>query len=420
MAARDDVPPALMRTLVVVWTLVGVGVLVWGVVRLFGEPLAFLLAPFLFASIIVYLLAPLVDMASRLGLPRMFATLLTYVVVAAVLTVVGWALIPLLSRQLVALVDGLPDIVVGVREALGRFLDLVGLPGLLPPDSQPLDLGEWVASVVEGNGDQVVGILGAVRAVVGSFVSGVLGLVLAPVLAFYVLGDLPRVTAGAQRLIPPDRRGELIDVARRILSTVGAYFRGQVLVATFVGVATSIGLGVLGLPFWAIIGALTGLIGVVVAPTVGNGLTQAVAVVLIMVAVQQIDNHLITPSVLSRTVHVHPVTIIVSLIFAANMFGVVGMLVAIPTVAALKLIILYLLVTRVPSMAHLSDPDQFLDGVPLPPARPGSLSGISQQLRAVRDRRRGDAVSGDGRPADDAATVPTAAPAATDPTRDGS
>ena len=434
MAARDDVPPALLRTLVVVWTLVGVGVLVWGVVRLFGEPLAFLLAPFLFASIIVYLLAPLVDMASRLGLPRLVATLLTYVVVAAVLTVMGWALIPLLSRQLVALVDGLPDIVVGVREALGRFLDLVGLPGLLPPDSQPLDLGEWVASVVEGNGDQVVGILGAVRAVVGSFVSGVLGLVLAPVLAFYVLGDLPRVTAGAQRLIPPDRRGELIDVARRILSTVGAYFRGQVLVATFVGVATSIGLGVLGLPFWAIIGALTGffnlvpfigptlggLIGVVVALTVGNGLTQAVAVVLIMVAVQQIDNHLITPSVLSRTVHVHPVTIIVSLIFAANMFGVVGMLVAIPTVAALKLIILYLLVTRVPSMAHLSDPDQFLDGVPLPPARPGSLSGISQQLRAVRDRRRGDAVSGDGRPADDAATVPTADPAATDPTRDGS
>lgn len=405
MASRDDVPPAMLRSLVLVWTVVGAGVVVWGIVRLFGEPLAFLLAPALFASIIVYLLAPLVDWMARRGLPRLAATFLTYVVAAAGLVVLGWALIPLLTRQFTALVDGLPEIVVGVRHALDRFLGLVGLSGLLPPPAEGLDVGEWVASLVEGNGDQVVGLLGSLRAVVGSVVSGVLGLVLAPVLAFYVLSDLPRVTAGAQRLLPPDGRGEVIDVARRILTTVGAYFRGQVVVASFVGIATAIGLGILGLPFWAIIGALSGvfnlvpfigptigaILGVVVALTVGGGLTQAVAVILIMVVVQQIDNHLITPAVLSRTVHVHPVTIIVALTFAATMFGVVGMLVAIPTVAALKLIVLYLLVTRVPSMSHLSDPDQFLDGVPLPPARPGSLSGISQQLRAARDRRRGDA-----------------------------
>lgn len=407
MATAQDVPPKLLRWLVVVWTLVGIGLLGWGVFHLFREPISFLLAPIMLAMILVYLFAPAVDRLARLGLPRIVAAAATFLLALTGLVVLGWALVPLLTRQFAALLEGLPEILVSVRQTMERGLDPFGLSGLVPAPSDGQDPGEWVASLVEGNGDQVVGLLGTVRALVGSLVSGVLGVVLAPVLAFYLLADLPRVTAGIQRLVPPDRRGELIDVGRRILSTVGAYFRGQVVVATFVGVATAIGLAILGLPFWAIIGAATGvfnlvpfigptigaIIGVVVALTVGTGPTQAVIVVVIMVVVQQIDNHVITPAVLSRTVHVHPVTIIVSLIFAASMFGIVGMLVAIPTVATLKLIILYVLATRVPSMSHLSDPDQFLDGVPLPPARPGSLSGLSQQLRLARDRRRSDSSS---------------------------
>lgn len=391
-----------MRWLVIVWTMVGVGVLVWGFFAVFHEPIQFLLAPIMLATIVVYLFAPLVDRMSRLGLPRVLGTLVTYIVALAILILLGWALVPLLSRQFTALVEGLPDIMVGVREALDQVLEPLGLAGLVSVPADGQDAGDWLASLVEGSGDQVVGLLGTMRALVGSLVSGVLGLVLAPVLAFYLLADLPRVAAGIQRMIPPSHRGEVMDVGRRILSTVGAYFRGQVVVATFVGVATAIGLGILGLPFWALIGAATGVfnlvpfvgptlggvIGVVVALTVGNGPTQALLVVAIMVGVQQLDNHVITPSILARTVHVHPVTIILSLIAAATMFGVVGMLVAIPTVAAIKLVTLYILATRVPSMSHLSDPDQFLDGVALPPPRPGSVAVLSQQLRALRDRRR--------------------------------
>lgn len=401
---RDDGPsPGWLRALVVVWTLVGVGVLTWGVGRLLGEPLRFLLAPVLLASIIVYVLAPLVDLLERVGLHRILGTVSTYLLAVGVLALVGLLLVPLLSRQLGDLGEGLPEIVAGVQRGLDRALSPIGLEGLVPDPGSGQQLGDWLAPLVEGNGESVVGLLGAARALVGSVVSGVVGLVLAPVLAFYVLSDLPRVTAGFQRLLPPRVRDEVIDVGRRILTSVGGYFRGQLLVALFVGVATAIGLGLLGLPYWAIIGGLAGLfnlvpfigptigavIGVVVALTVGNGFGQGLAVVAVMVAVQQLDNHVITPSILSRTVHVHPVTIIVALIFAGTMFGLVGMLVAIPVVAALKLVVLYVLTTRVPAMDHLSDPDQFLDGVPLPPARPGSLAGLSQQLRAGWIRRGG-------------------------------
>lgn len=396
---------AWLKALVVVWTLVGGGLLTWGLLRVFGEPLRFLLAPVLLGSIIVYLLAPVVDALNRHAhLPRPLAVLGTYALAVGVLVLVGWLAVPILSRQLGELLEGLPDIVVGVRDGLVRALSVIGFESVVPTPANGQDLGEWVGSLVQGNGESVVGLLGMVRAFVGSFVSGVLSLVLAPVLAFYVLSDLPRVTSGLQRLVPPSARGEVIDVGRRILTTVGAYFRGQLLVATFVGLATALGLGILGLPFWAIIGGMAGVFnlipfigptvggiaGVTVALTVGDGLGQAVAVVVVMVLVQQVDNHVITPEVLSRSVHVHPVSIIVSLIVAGLVFGPIGMLVAIPTLAALKLVVLYVLATRVPAMAHLSDPDQFLDGVPLPPARPGSLAGLSQQLRAAWDRRRRD------------------------------
>lgn len=387
--------PRQMRRLTLVWTAVGLVVLVWLVVTWVSRPFRFLLTPILLASVLVYLLSPVVGWFAR-RLPRIVAAFLTYLAMVAVLALAGWLLLPLLNDQIQSLADGLPDIVNDTLAWLRDALQPLGLEGLVPDESA------GVSGLLTDNDQQVIGVLGIVRSLVGSVVSGVFSLVLAPVLAFYVLADLPRLSAGLQRLLPPAVRDEVADVGRRIVTTVGGYFRGQLLVASFVGVATAIGLGLVGLPFWAIIGGLAGLfnliplvgpfvggtLGVVVALTAGDGVTQAVVVVVVMVLVQQVDNHVITPQVLRRTVHVHPVTIILSLSVAASLMGVIGMLVAIPTVAATKLVLLYVLATRVPSMRHLSDPEQVLDGIPLPPPEDGSLAALSQQLRRGWERRR--------------------------------
>ena len=249
--------------------------------------------------------------------------------------------------------------------------------------------------------------------------AGLVAIVLAPVLAFYVLSDLPRLSEGVRRLVPPRSRSEAVDVTQRILRTVGAYVRGQLLVATFVAVATSIGLLVVGLPFWALVGVAAGLfnlipfvgpfvgglLGALIALTVGNGLGQAVAVVVVMVIVQQVDNHVITPGVLSRTVHVHPITIILTLAAAASLFGILGMLVAIPLLAATKLVVMYLLVTRVPSMAHLAgEGPEVIDGKPVGEPRDSSLVSMGRELRAawenVRRRRQDDTTAPPRTPSD--------------------
>lgn len=393
--------PRLLRRLAVVWTLVGLAVLLWFLVNVLGRPVLFLLSPLLLAGVFVYLLAPVVEVLAR-RMPRVLATVLTYVLVIGVFVLAGWLLLPLLNEQLQGLVERLPEILESTRSWLLDVLEPVGLAGLVPDQPGGTAGGEWLSGLFEGEEGQVVGVLGLLGSLLGSVVSGVVSVVLAPVLAFYILSDLPRLSTGLKRLLPPDLRDEVSDVGNRIVTAVGAYFRGQLLVAAFVGVATSIGLALVGLPFWAIVGGLSGLfnlipfigpfvggaLGVIVALTTGGGISQAVVVVIVMVLVQQVDNHLITPQVLGRTVHVHPVTIILSLSVAASVMGVIGMLVAIPVVAAVKLVSLYVLATRVPAMRHLSDPDHFLEGSSLPPAEEGSLGALSQQLRRAWETRR--------------------------------
>lgn len=385
------------------WTVLGVVALAWALGHLFAEPIHLLVPPLALAAILIYLLNPAVTWMADRGLPRVLATTIAYLVLGGVLVGLSVIVVPLLARQTADLIDRLPDIAVGLQDTVNDQLRRMGLAQRVTLDPEATETQVAIEQFLEDNRDQVFGLLRGAGALVAGLVAGLVAIVLAPVLAFYVLADLPRLSEGVRRLVPPGSRSEVVDVTQRILRTVGAYVRGQLLVATFVAVATSVGLAIIGLPFWALVGVMAGafnlipfvgpfvggVLGALIALTVGNGFGQAVAVVVVMVLVQQVDNHVITPGVLSRTVHVHPVTIILSLAAAASLFGILGMLVAIPLIAATKLVVLYLLVTRVPTMAHLAgEGPQVIDGVPVGEPRDSSLISMGRELRAAWEQRR--------------------------------
>lgn len=390
------------------WTLIGMLVLLWAAAHVFAEPLHLLLPPLALAAILIYLLNPVVTWFDARGLHRVIGTTLSYLVLGGVLVGLAVLVVPLLARQTSQLLEQLPDIAVSVQDTLNRQLARIGVAQRVTLDPEASATQDAIRQFLEDNQDQVLGVLRGAGALVAGLVAGLVAVVLAPVLAFYVLADLPRLSEGVRRLVPPRSRSEVVDVTQRILGTVGAYVRGQLLVATFVAVATSVGLALVGLPFWALVGLAAGLfnlipfvgpfvgglLGALIALTVGNGLGQAIAVVVVMVVVQQIDNHVITPGVLARTVHVHPVTIILVLATAASLFGILGMLVAIPVLAASKLVVMYVLVTRVPSMAHLAgEGPEIIDGVPVGEPRDSSLVSMGRELRAAWEnlrRRRHD------------------------------
>lgn len=387
----------LTRVALRLWTAIGTGVLLVAAWMVLREPVGLIGPPVAIAFVLIYLLNPTVRALERRGVTRALGTLLAYVCLVGVLWAAVSLLGPLLVEQARGLLEELPGIGESLQSAVNDVLARLGVP---PSSRVELDsdaVGENLQTFLTTNQEQLLGLLRGAQSVVSWVVHVGIAITLGPILAFYALADLPRLGAGARRLLPPSRRPEIVEVGSRIGRIVGAYFRGQLLVATFVGTATALGLAVIGLPFWAVVGVTTGVFnlvplvgptagavfGVTLALTVGDGVQQAVLVVVVMVVVQQIDNHLITPVIVARSVEVHPITVILALIVAGSLGGIPMMFVAIPAVAVLKLIVLHVLVTRFPSMAHVADHPE--DGAE--PARRGTVANLAQELRRSFERR---------------------------------
>jgi predicted PurR-regulated permease PerM len=141
---------------------------------------------------------------------------------------------------------------------------------------------------------------------------------------------------------------------------MGSFVRGQLLVAFIVGVLSSLGMWLIDLPFWLIIGILAGFLNLIpfLGPIVGGALaaliallngdvTQAIWAVAIMVAIQQLDNHVITPLVQRARVNLSPLVIILALIIGGSVAGLLGVLVAVPVTAAVRIIVGHIWRTRV-------------------------------------------------------------------------
>ncbi|MFN2557577.1 MAG: AI-2E family transporter [Nitriliruptorales bacterium] len=357
-----------------VWAVIGVAVIVYAAWHVLRAPLAIIVPPLLLAGAVVYVLNPVVTWLARYRVPRIAGTALAYVVLIAAATAVGFFVGPIIARQVSSFAEQLPQLVANVVDGVNQQLDRTTLTFRLPRfDPQSPFLADAVRRFFSGGaagGEQLQAMLSSAGGVVVSVVHVIAIIVLGPVLAFYLLYDLPDIGEGLRRLIPPDRREEVVGVAHGALAAVGGYFRGQLLVAAFVGLATTAGMWAIGLPFWGLVGIIAGVfnlipavgafmagaVGAVIALTLGDGMGQAVLVVVIETLVQQVDNHVITPSVQGRAVDLSPLTIVLALVLGGAMWGLVGALFIIPVLGALKVVALHVMAKTVPWALPASDP----------------------------------------------------------------
>jgi len=172
--------------------------------------------------------------------------------------------------------------------------------------------------------------------------------------------DLPHLQRDIVNLAPEHLRDELSDLGSKVGRAVGGFFRGQLLVALLVGIMSSFGFWAVGLDFWLPIGAIAGFTNLIplVGPFIGGSLGFLVGTItedirvgllaaLVALIVQQIDNHVISPNVMRRTVQLHPVTVMLSLLAGGTLAGFWGVLLAVPGVAVAKLLLGHLWATRV-------------------------------------------------------------------------
>jgi predicted PurR-regulated permease PerM len=354
----------IRRAGAVAWAFCGIAavVVILGVI---AYVLRVIWPPLILAGAIVFLLNPVVTRLQARHIPRALGTGLSYLGVVAATGLAILLVAPLATRQYDDLADRWPEL----RDDLEE--DINDLSERSEENEWPIRIPTWqeledqlsAEEAADTNGDGVITeeerqdrfasqIDTARELALNVFHVGII-FVLAPIIAFYLLVDLPHIRTVFRSLVPDRARGDTMVVTRRLGIAIGGYFRGQVAVAFVVGVMASIGMLIIDLPFWLIVGMIAGLFnmipligpwvgaipGIVIAITTGGGPGKAIAVAVVMAIVQQIDNHFISPIVMQRAVKLHPAVVMLALLAGGTLFGFLGLLLAVPTAAVLKIVI---------------------------------------------------------------------------------
>lgn len=327
------------------------------------ETTGFLLAPFLLALVIAYILDPLADAFERLRIPRALAVALLALPAFGLLAVALVFGIPALADQVETLIERAPDAIrraerwaAGARGwILGVDIPFLREELLLEP-LRNLD-AEQVTAFLHERREEIArrsweAVLGLGRGV-GTLLTIFGYVVLTPVLSFYLLRDYDRLAGRLVELVPRGRRERWLAFAHEYNVLLSRYLRGQVAAAAAVGVLTGTGLWIAGFPYAGLVGAVAGVfnlvpyLGLVVSiiPAVliavlsGSILVSLLKVAVVFAAVQLVDSTLLGPRIVGGSVGLHPVWVMLALAVGGFFFGFVGLLLAVPGAVLLKLLV---------------------------------------------------------------------------------
>ena len=287
-------------------------------------------------------LAPLVDrvegqkLTPGRRLPRWAAILIIYVLFLVVVIAFGRLVTGPLIAQARELWSALPEM---LQKAQQWLIDR----GLL---TQELSLREAIAQSPVGGFDAVDAILTAVW----GFVGGVFGLVTILILAFYLLVDSEKFVHTFVRLFPRSERPRVENACRRISGKVSAWLGGQMLLAAIIGSTAALALFLMGVPYFYVLALIAGigemipivgpLLAAVPAVAVAFSVSPALAlgVAAFFFVQQQVENHVLVPKVMERQVGINAAGVITALLIGGTLLGIVGAILAVPTVAILQVV----------------------------------------------------------------------------------
>ena len=393
------VPPVLRLASEWTWRLLVVALGLYGITRVLGE-FADVVIALLVAMLITALLYPLVELLARHRVPRALATFLSMLL--GFLVVAG--LIALVSQQAATGFSDLRDqAIAGLGDLQSRLAN-----SRLHLTSRTLnDLVSRAQTAATNNRGAIVsGALGAASTVTHV----VEGFFIALFATFFFLSSGRRIWAWLLRMLPGGAQEPLDDAGRSGFVTLTHYVRATLIVATVDGVGVGIGIALLGVPlafplavvvflgaFIPVVGALlSGVVAVLVA-LVTQGPYVALAVVGVLLAVNQLEAHILQPFLLGRAVEVHPLAVILSLAVGAAVAGVLGALFAVPLAAVANTMITSIAQRGQPKQDPGEQVDQ--DPAPLAPDRPEQTdltepTDLPEQSGAAPDEPEHDPVTG--------------------------
>ena len=315
--------------------------------------LAPVLAPFIVASVLAYALTPLVDRldaAFQGRVPRVLAVVLVELLFVLLALGLVLMIVPILVKEMPLMRDQLPVLLDQINTSLQPLLRKMGVKLSLDLPS----IKAFVMTYLNANFEDTLGSVLASVKIGGSAAMAVLGnAVLIPVALFYLLMEWEHFMKSLRTLIPPRLRAASDSFLAESDQVLGEYLRGQLVVMGVLAVFYSAGLALFGLDLALPIGAFTGLavfvpylgfgLGMVLALLAGllefsssGGVAQAVLMVAVVYGLGQlVESFFLTPRLVGERIGLHPLAVIFSLLAFGQLFGFIGILVALPVSAVL-------------------------------------------------------------------------------------
>jgi predicted PurR-regulated permease PerM len=279
--------------------------------------------------------------------PRGLVVLAVYVVVITLVSSASGLILQIVIVEVQNLVNGIPVYGPRIVDGVNQVLDLI-------PGARDLVADFDIAEQLSGIVSQVFGVVGQAvfvfRQVIG-LLSGILDVLMILLLALYITTDGPRIGRYLRAFLPPDRHEQAARVTARIFVRLGGWVSGQLLLCVIIGFVSWLGLTLIGVPYAVVLALIAGIMEAV--PNVGPLIAavpavivaalyspwQALLVAILYLLIQQLENYVIVPRVMSKAVELHPLAVLLALMVGGELMGVLGAVLAVPVTAAISVIV---------------------------------------------------------------------------------
>ncbi|QDY84511.1 AI-2E family transporter [Paenibacillus polymyxa] len=336
--------------------LIGLNILVLTKISYIFTPVIVLLKtiilPVILSGVLYYLLNPLVDVLERNKVKRVYSIIVLFLLIIGIIAIVITSVIPVIRDQIQGLIQNVPAYTEQVKQQFERLIGSNFVNQF--QNTIQIDPSELASKASE----KLSGLINNAWTGVGSFLGVITETVLAiatvPFILFYLLKDGHKLPHWILKMLPPMFRKETDRIMTEMNHQVSSYIRGQIIVSFCIGVLLYIGYLIIGLDYsltLAVIASFTSVVpylgpAIAITPALIVALVTSPVMLLKMVivwtVVQLIEGKFISPQIMGKSLRVHPITIIFVILTAGNLFGVVGIVLAVPGYAVLKVIVTHL------------------------------------------------------------------------------
>jgi len=309
------------------------------------QKLSLLSTYFSVAFILAYFFDPLYEFLLKKKVPKVLAILIIFSIIIALLIVIIFLVIPSLINQLTILYNEVPNIfeeyqsiILSLRPQLSNFINPANVEILIKEN-----FSEMQKNILGFSQNIIIYLSGALSSIT-------FGMVIIPLILFYLLRDILLFKENLYNFVSKKNKGEFKEIVERIDRIISGFIRGRLVICTIVGFLIGLGLYLLNLKFALIIGIISGVLNIIpyLGPIFGLFLALIFAlgqpwwtlllILILFIFANQVEAIYLNPAILGKELGLHPLTVIFSMLVCGQILGILGVLIAVPLVAILKVL----------------------------------------------------------------------------------